>query len=86
MYIPAAINLLQVSLSSLTGLFGPPHEADSESLNPHFRQRFATLTPYHDRLHVPGVWSDLPSDCAVDQVMLVCIQVPLFYMRFPYSD
>lgn len=84
MYIPAAINLLQVSLSSLTELFqGSHHEADPESLNPHFRQRFATLTPYHDRLHVTGVWSDLPSDCAVDQVMLVCIQV---HMRFLYSD
>lgn len=68
MYLPAVLNLLQASLSSLTGLleFGLP-----ASVSPHDFDGFATLSPYHDRAHVPGVAADLPSDCSVDQVMLL---------------
>lgn len=40
-------------------------------MNANSWQRFGVLTPYHDRPQVPGVWADLPSDCAVDQVMLL---------------
>ena len=79
MYIPA-INLLLLSFSSLTGLFSSlPEVADSETFHPNFKQHFATLTPYHDRSHVPGVWAELPPDCTVDQVMMVRIQAVLWF-------
>ncbi|KAL4067171.1 histidine phosphatase superfamily [Scleroderma yunnanense] len=70
MYIPA-INLLQLSLSSLTGIFSGADFAHEDSLNANCRQRFATLSPYHDRPHIPGISADLPSDCTVDQVMML---------------
>ncbi|KAG6333295.1 hypothetical protein ID866_5791 [Astraeus odoratus] len=69
MYIPAVINLLQVSLSSFSSQFldfGTHDDVWANNLN-----RLATLSPYHDRTKPPGVRADLPADCAVDQVILL---------------
>lgn len=68
MHLPVVLNLLQASLSSFTGLldFDP-----SANVSPYDLDRLATLSPYHDRAHVPGVAAELPSDCTVDQVVLL---------------
>ena len=67
MYIPV-INFLQISLPSLTKILDLDSAVDL--LN---QQRLAILTPYHDGPQVV-VSKDLPSDCTVDQVMLVRIE------------
>lgn len=68
MYIPI-FNLLQFSLSSLTRIFDFAPSVDS--FHGTFWPRFGILTPYHDRANVPGVHPELPSDCTVNQVMLL---------------
>jgi len=77
MYIPV-INLLQFSLSSFTKVFDFVPGVDS--LNANSWQRFGIVTPYHDRPQ-GRLWADLPSDCAVDQVMLVCVQAPTRFLH-----
>lgn len=68
MHIPI-FDLLQFSLSSLTRIFDFAPGVDS--FHGKFLLRFGILTPYHDRENVLGVHPELPSDCTVNQVMLV---------------
>ncbi|KAI6106170.1 phosphoglycerate mutase-like protein [Pisolithus croceorrhizus] len=70
MYIPTLINVLQVSLSPLVGIFG--FGLTSNDIHPVDRwSKFGVLTPYHDRPYVHGVRADLPADCTVDQLVLL---------------
>ncbi|KAI6119239.1 phosphoglycerate mutase-like protein [Pisolithus croceorrhizus] len=70
MYIPTLINVLQVSLSPLVGIFGFGFLAND--IHPVDRwSKFRVLTPYHDRPYVHGVRADLPADCTVDQLVLL---------------
>ena len=69
MYIPV-VNLLQISLPSLTKTFAFESGADLLNLQ-NSNQSLAILTPYRDAPQVSGVLRDLPSDCNVNQVMLV---------------
>jgi hypothetical protein len=36
--------------------------------------RLGSLSPYHTAPAIKGVQADLPSDCTVDQIMLVSIR------------
>ncbi|KAH7889355.1 phosphoglycerate mutase-like protein [Phlebopus sp. FC_14] len=71
MYIPSFLNLLQIHFSQLE----PAHsEFGVDRHQPSNRNHFnnlGTLSPYHSGPHVPEVSLNLPSDCTVDQVMLV---------------
>ncbi|KAL4067169.1 histidine phosphatase superfamily [Scleroderma yunnanense] len=66
MFIP--VNLLQVALSSLTRIFA---STEVDLLHDRLWQRFGNLAPYHDREDVWGVCPELPSDCSVEQVMML---------------
>ncbi|KAI6045755.1 phosphoglycerate mutase-like protein [Pisolithus marmoratus] len=68
MYLPAVLSLLQASLSSFTGL---PEVDPPTNVRPYQLDRLGIVSPYHDRAHVPGVETELPRDCTVDQVMLL---------------
>lgn len=71
MYIPTVLNVLQVSLSPLAGIFGFGRPASNDIHSVHGWDKFGVLSPYHDRSHVHGVRADLPADCTVDQVVLL---------------
>lgn len=73
MYIPV-INLLQFSsLSSLIRVFDFTPTVDSLHADSLQWPRFGILTPYHNGPQASGVRADLPSDCKVNQVMMVSI-------------
>ncbi|KIJ69292.1 hypothetical protein HYDPIDRAFT_145178 [Hydnomerulius pinastri MD-312] len=77
MYLPgpAILGLLQVPLIP----FNTDHRQGLDSkaapsghgVHHNDLSNLATLSPYHDGPHVPGVSVDLPGDCKVDQVMLL---------------
>ncbi|KAG6336402.1 hypothetical protein ID866_2675 [Astraeus odoratus] len=68
MYIPAVLNLLHISLWPFSGLEDINSGSDANAYDPN---KLAALSPYHDRAQVPGVSANLPTDCTVDQVVLL---------------
>ena len=59
----------EVSYQSL--MYLPLHLLQVPLLHARSYRNLATLSPYHDAPHVPGVSVILPDDCAVDQAIMV---------------
>ncbi|KIJ16939.1 hypothetical protein PAXINDRAFT_168380 [Paxillus involutus ATCC 200175] len=67
----AILSLLQVTLSPVSAEQTVLVSDDQYGVRRNQWNNLATLSPYHDAPHVPGVSADLPDDCTVDQVMLL---------------